>query len=165
MNGPPNPPDPAPAPSGRRAIRSFVRRAGRMTRAQARALDELWPQHGVRCGDGLLDWHRLFGRVSPVVLEIGTTRSTNDGADLSKWGASTQCSVHEQAPHSIGSLLREPRVLPELGPDLRAKHPPVVVAYDDRRAHALNGELLPEVTDSVANHVLGFGGGCRLECG
>ena len=54
-----------------RTIRSFVRRAGRLTASQARALQELWPEYGVDFGRQELDFGRLFGRQAPVVLEIG----------------------------------------------------------------------------------------------
>jgi tRNA (guanine-N7-)-methyltransferase len=63
---------PGAAPDARhRPIRSFVRRAGRMTRAQERALEELWPRFGVHCGPGPLDFPALFGRRAPVVVEVG----------------------------------------------------------------------------------------------
>lgn len=55
----------------RREIRSFVRREGRMTEAQQRALAELWPRYGVEPPDGPLDLARLFGRPAPVIFEIG----------------------------------------------------------------------------------------------
>ena len=55
----------------RRAIRSFVQRAGRITRAQQRALDELWPRYGFDAGDTALDSSAIFGRTSPVIMEIG----------------------------------------------------------------------------------------------
>lgn len=55
----------------RRTIRSFVRRAGRITASQQRALDSLWPQYGVEFDARPLDLRLLFGRVAPVVLEIG----------------------------------------------------------------------------------------------
>lgn len=55
----------------RRPIRSFVRRAGRMTRAQERALEELWPRFGLECTAGLLDFDACFGRSAPTVLEVG----------------------------------------------------------------------------------------------
>ncbi|MGH8481370.1 MAG: tRNA (guanosine(46)-N7)-methyltransferase TrmB [Nevskiaceae bacterium] len=58
----------------RREIRSFVRREGRMTVAQKRALEELWPKFGVEPprsrGHGPL-LQELFGRRAPVVMEIG----------------------------------------------------------------------------------------------
>lgn len=55
----------------RRPIRSFVRRAGRLTASQQRALDELWPRWGVDCAATALDLDALFGRHAPRVLEIG----------------------------------------------------------------------------------------------
>ncbi len=59
------------APAGHRTIRSFVRRAGRLTPSQQRALAELWPKFGVEFREELLDFEALFGRSAPVVLEIG----------------------------------------------------------------------------------------------
>lgn len=53
-----------------RPVRSFVLREGRLTRAQRRALEALWPRYGVE-PDGTLDLHALFGRDAPVWLEIG----------------------------------------------------------------------------------------------
>jgi tRNA (guanine-N7-)-methyltransferase len=55
----------------RRTIRSFVQRAGRITRAQQRALEELWPRYGIDAGDSLLDFAAIFGRRAPLVMEIG----------------------------------------------------------------------------------------------
>jgi tRNA (guanine-N7-)-methyltransferase len=80
----------------RREVRSFVRREGRMTPAQKRALTELWPRYGLnppqppffkggsketpplekgaagrRPAGGFLDLAQVFGRAAPVVLEIG----------------------------------------------------------------------------------------------
>jgi tRNA (guanine-N7-)-methyltransferase len=55
----------------RRTIRSFVRRAGRLTPSQQRALDKLWPVFGVEFSDIPLRFDTLFGRVAPIVLEIG----------------------------------------------------------------------------------------------
>src|SRR5712692_3570525 len=53
-----------------RTIRSFVRREGRMTKAQRRALTGLWPAYGID-SESLLDFSALFGRHAPVILEIG----------------------------------------------------------------------------------------------
>ena len=53
-----------------RRIRSFVKREGRMTSAQRRAIEELWPRYGVEPGKRL-DFRELFQRECPVVLEIG----------------------------------------------------------------------------------------------
>jgi tRNA (guanine-N7-)-methyltransferase len=57
-----------PAP---RAIRSYVLRAGRITAAQQRALDELWPRYGIGFEPHELDLTQLFGRVASRTLEIG----------------------------------------------------------------------------------------------
>ncbi|MGB5449120.1 MAG: tRNA (guanosine(46)-N7)-methyltransferase TrmB, partial [Woeseiaceae bacterium] len=54
-----------------RTIRSFVRRAGRLTPSQQRALLELWPSYGVDFIAEPLDFDGLFGRHAPIVLEIG----------------------------------------------------------------------------------------------
>ena len=54
-----------------RGVRSFVRRAGRQTPAQQRALIELWPRYGVAGETGLIDLAVLFGRSAPNTVEIG----------------------------------------------------------------------------------------------
>ena len=54
-----------------RRIRSFVRREGRLTKGQERALETLWPVMGVEYHPQQLDLVALFGRQAPVVLEIG----------------------------------------------------------------------------------------------
>ena len=54
-----------------RPIRSFVRRTGRMTPSQQKALDELMPQMGIDYDAQPIDLHKAFGRDAPVVLEIG----------------------------------------------------------------------------------------------
>lgn len=54
-----------------RKIRSFVRRAGRITPSQSRALHELWPTYGIQYASEPLPFDRLFGRAAPLVLEIG----------------------------------------------------------------------------------------------
>ena len=58
--------------AGRRAPpRSYVRRSGRITRAQRRALEELWPRYGVDKSAGPLSLPDIFGRSAPAILEIG----------------------------------------------------------------------------------------------
>ncbi len=55
----------------KRTIRSFVRREGRLTPGQQRALEELWPRYGIDAGDEPLDLDAIFGRQAPRHLEIG----------------------------------------------------------------------------------------------
>lgn len=54
-----------------RRIRSFVRREGRLTPGQQRAMDELFPRFGIEAGEGVLDLDAIFGRNAPRILEIG----------------------------------------------------------------------------------------------
>jgi len=54
-----------------RQIRSFVRRQGRLTTGQSRALGELWPRYGIEYSDTELDLDAAYGRRAPRCLEIG----------------------------------------------------------------------------------------------
>jgi tRNA (guanine-N7-)-methyltransferase len=66
-----------PATDHPRSIRSFVTRAGRITPAQQRALDELWPKYGIAYTPRPLDTGTLFGREAPRTLEIGFGNGEN----------------------------------------------------------------------------------------
>jgi tRNA (guanine-N7-)-methyltransferase len=66
-----------------RAVRSFVTRAGRITDAQARALEILWPKYGIELGAGALEFEAIFGRQAPRSLEIGF----GNGDNLAKMAA------------------------------------------------------------------------------
>ncbi len=48
-----------------------MRREGRITRAQRRALAELWLRYGIEAGVVPVDLPMLFGRKVPVIMEIG----------------------------------------------------------------------------------------------
>ena len=55
-----------------RAIRSFVIREGRFTRAQKKAFDCLWPQYGIALDDARpLALNDHFNSAQPLVLDIG----------------------------------------------------------------------------------------------
>ena len=54
-----------------RQVRSFVRRQGRMTDAQKRALDQSWAEWGIDLPDEEVILADLFSNENPVVLEIG----------------------------------------------------------------------------------------------
>lgn len=94
----------APPPSTR-AVRSFVRRAGRLTPAQSRALEELLPRYGVADKPCVLTTENLFARNAPLILEIGF-----GNGDALAWMAQQQpdavylgIEVHRPG---IGHLLR-----------------------------------------------------------
>ncbi|MFC4701352.1 tRNA (guanosine(46)-N7)-methyltransferase TrmB [Glaciecola siphonariae] len=52
-------------------VKSFVKREGRLTKAQGKALEEQWPHMGLNIEQGLLNLNEVFGREAPRVLEIG----------------------------------------------------------------------------------------------
>jgi len=54
-----------------RQIRSFVKRQGRMTQGQSRALESLIPDYGVDHLEGQFNYAEIFGRDAQTVLEIG----------------------------------------------------------------------------------------------
>lgn len=94
------------APLHRRGIKSYVLRAGRMTQAQTRGLEELWPQLGVTLAAGRQDLDVLFGRRAPRVVEVGFGM----GASLIEQAAShpdTDFIGIEVHPPGVGKLLDE----------------------------------------------------------
>ena len=60
-----------------RTIRSFVTRSGRITEAQQRALNVLWPKYGIEFAAIPLDAQSLYGRDAPRTLEIGFGNGEN----------------------------------------------------------------------------------------
>ncbi|MDR2213551.1 MAG: tRNA (guanosine(46)-N7)-methyltransferase TrmB [Pseudomonadales bacterium] len=61
----------SPALVALRSVKSFVVRSGRMTASQQQAYDEFMPRYGLQIESGPLDQVREFGRLAPLVLEIG----------------------------------------------------------------------------------------------
>mgnify|MGYP003574449770 CR=1 FL=1 len=57
----------------KRSIRSFALRRGRITVAQQRALETLWPRYGIEINN-ILNLDELFGRQAKKHLEIGFGR-------------------------------------------------------------------------------------------
>ncbi len=54
-----------------RAIRSYVIRSGRFTKAQRRAFEQVWEKFGLDVGSGLLNMELEFGKLAPLIVEIG----------------------------------------------------------------------------------------------
>ncbi len=52
-------------------VKSYVKREGRLTNAQARAINENWSSMGIDYQPQLLNFNTLFAQTGPVVLEIG----------------------------------------------------------------------------------------------
>jgi len=98
----------ASAPAGvqhPRAIRTFVRRAGRTTIGQAKAFGTLGPRFLVAYEPNLSDFDALFGRHAPTVLEIGfgMGEATAHIAALMPETNFLCCEVHEPG---VGALLK-----------------------------------------------------------
>lgn len=60
-----------------RRIRSFVKREGRLTAGQERALNELFPLYGLTLQDEPLNLDDVFQRSAPRILEIGFGNGTS----------------------------------------------------------------------------------------
>jgi tRNA (guanine-N7-)-methyltransferase len=60
-----------------RRIRSFVKREGRLTAGQERAINELFPRYGLVLQDKELNLESTFERIAPCILEIGFGNGTS----------------------------------------------------------------------------------------
>ena len=89
-----------------RRIRSFVKREGRLTLGQERAINELFPRYGLELQDGELNLKEVFQRSAPCVLEIGF----GNGSSLSEMAANNPeqdyigIEVHRPG---VGNLLQQ----------------------------------------------------------
>jgi tRNA (guanine-N7-)-methyltransferase len=102
MSDDPNTPESVPY---RRGIRSYVRRAGRTTTGQAKALEEFGPRFLVPYQPTPVDLAQLFGREAPTILEIGfgMGEATAHIAGLMPEKNFLCCEVH---PPGVGALLK-----------------------------------------------------------
>jgi tRNA (guanine-N7-)-methyltransferase len=87
-----------------RSIRSFVMRGGRITEAQQRALDSLWPQYGIAFEPAPLDLDAAFGRCAPVTLEIGFGNGDNLAAQAQRHPERNYLGIEVHRP-GVGRLL------------------------------------------------------------
>ena len=87
-----------------RRIRSFVRREGRLTKGQQRALTELFPEYGIRLAQGELDLERLFKRRAPRILEIGFGNGTSLAELASRHTENDYLGIEVHRP-GVGNLL------------------------------------------------------------
>jgi tRNA (guanine-N7-)-methyltransferase len=92
-------------PAFRRAVKSYVLRAGRTTAAQAKAFVTLGPQFVLPYRADRLDLDTAFGRPAPAVLEIGfgMGEATAHIAALQPDKNFLCCEVHEPG---VGALLK-----------------------------------------------------------
>jgi tRNA (guanine-N7-)-methyltransferase len=87
-----------------RSIRSFVMRGGRITDAQQRALESLWPKYGIPFDPTPLDIQSAFGRLAPVTLEIGFGNGDNLAAQAEAHPERNYLGVEVHRP-GVGRLL------------------------------------------------------------
>lgn len=140
-NPAPDTPSTGTAPDGvafPRAIKTYVKRAGRTTAGQARAFDELGPRFTVPHRPEPLDLAATFGRDAPTVLEIGfgMGETTAHIAALKPDVNFLCCEVHEPG---VGALLKR---IGEMGlGNIR------IVAHD--AVEVLDQMLVPDQLDGI----------------
>lgn len=86
-------------------IRSFVTRAGRLSVAQARAIESLGPRFCLPYRKELLDLDRAFDRTAPTVLEIGFGMGDTTAAIAAAMPDKNFLGVEVHTP-GVGSLLK-----------------------------------------------------------
>ena len=88
-----------------KAIKSFVRRAGRTTTGQAKAFEDLGPRFILPYTGQLIDAPAAFGRTAPLILEIGfgMGEATAHIANVRPDDNFLCCEVHEPG---VGALLK-----------------------------------------------------------
>jgi len=88
-----------------RRIRSFVTRAGRLSVAQARAIEELSPRFCVPYKKELLDLDQSFNRAAPTILEIGFGMGDSTASIAASMPDRNFIGVEVHTP-GVGSLLK-----------------------------------------------------------
>ena len=88
-----------------RRIRSFVTRAGRLSTAQARAIEILGPQFCIPYAKALLDVDLTFGRSAPTIFEIGFGMGETTAKIAAGMPENNFIGVEVHTP-GVGSLLK-----------------------------------------------------------
>ena len=88
-----------------RRIRSFVTRAGRLSVAQARAIEELSPRFCLPYQKAVLDLDSCFSRAAPTILEIGFGMGDSTATIAASMPERNFIGVEVHTP-GIGSLLK-----------------------------------------------------------
>lgn len=86
-------------------IRSFVTRAGRLSPAQARAIETLGPRFSVAYAKEQIDFAALYGRSTPTILEIGFGMGDTTAAIAAAMPDKNFLGVEVHTP-GVGSLLK-----------------------------------------------------------
>jgi tRNA (guanine-N7-)-methyltransferase len=89
----------------RRTVKSFVLRQGRVSNAQQRAWDTLFPRFGVAFSDSLLDARSVFGRSAPLIVEIGSGMGETSITIAKAHPENDYVAIEVHLP-GVGSLLK-----------------------------------------------------------
>ncbi len=89
----------------RRSIRSYVLRQGRVTAAQASAVERLLPVYGIAFSPAPLDLEQAFGRRAPKILEIGFGMGETTAAIAAAHPECDYLGIEVHTP-GVGALLR-----------------------------------------------------------
>ena len=92
-------------PDKTRHVRSYVRREGRMTVAQRRAIEKYWHAYGVEFSKTKLDLDLLFHRTAPKILDIGTGMGEVTALLAKTHPENDYLAVEVHRP-GVGSLIR-----------------------------------------------------------
>ena len=87
-------------------IRSFVTRAGRLSTAQARAIEEVGPRFCLPYQKSVLDVAAAFGRAAPTIFEIGFGMGETSAAIATGMPDINFIAVEVHTP-GVGSLLKQ----------------------------------------------------------
>ena len=88
-----------------RRIRSFVTRAGRLSNAQAKAIETLGPHYALPYAKQTLNLEAAFGRKAPTVLEIGFGMGDTTATIAAAMPETNFLAVEVHTP-GVGNLLK-----------------------------------------------------------
>ncbi len=83
-----------------------MRREGRLTEGQQRALEEFWSRFGIAPGSEMLDLDEVFGRAAPRILEIGFGMGESLATMAARHPENDYLGIEVYRP-GVGSLLRQ----------------------------------------------------------
>ena len=89
----------------RRTVKSFVLRQGRVSNAQQRAWDTLFPRYGIPFSEQPLDAPSVFGRSAALILEIGSGMGETSVAIAKARPENDYIAIEVHLP-GVGSLLK-----------------------------------------------------------
>ena len=87
-------------------IRSFVTRAGRLSTAQARAIEQVGPRFCIPYQKAAIDARAAFGRTAPTIFEIGFGMGETTAAIATGMPEKNFIAVEVHTP-GVGSLLKQ----------------------------------------------------------